>query len=66
VQVEAPEIEGLKAALRASNRRRDAVTVGAVILLCGLFWLMVGRNPDWPGWALSALGAGWLMTAWRR
>jgi ubiquinone biosynthesis protein len=66
VQVEAPEIEGLKAALRASNRRRDAVTVGAVILLCGLFWLMVGRNPDWPGWALSAIGTGWLLTAWRR
>ncbi len=34
--VDAPDIEGLKAALRASNRRRDAVTVGAVVLLCGL------------------------------
>jgi len=65
-QVEAPEIEGLKAALRASNRRRDAVTIGAVILLCGLFWLMVGRNPEWPGWGLSALGAGWLLLSWRR
>jgi len=66
VQVQAPEIEGLKLALRASNRRRDAVTVGAVILLCGLFWLMVDRHPEWPGWALSAFGAGWLLTAWRR
>ncbi len=66
VQVQAPEIEGLKLALRASNRRRDAVTVGAVILLCGLFWLMVDRHPEWPGWVLSAFGAGWLLTAWRR
>ncbi len=60
------DVEGLKAALRASNRRRDAVTVGAVILLCGLFWLMVGRNPDWPGWLLTAVGAGWLAASWRR
>jgi len=64
--VEATDIEGLKAALRASNRRRDAVTVGAVVLLCGLFWLMVGRNPDWPGWVLSGVGVGWLAYSWRR
>ena len=66
VEVKAPEIDDLKAALRASNRRRDAITVGAVVLLCGVFWLMVHRNPEWVGWALSAFGAGWLLTAWRR
>jgi len=66
VSVEAPEIEDLKAALRASNRRRDAITIGAVILLCGLFWLMVGRDPEWAGWVLSLSGAGWLLAAWRR
>jgi ubiquinone biosynthesis protein len=66
LEVKAPEIEELKAALRTSNRRRDAITVGAVILLCGVFWLMVHRNPEWVGWALSALGGGWLLTAWRR
>jgi ubiquinone biosynthesis protein len=66
LEVKAPEIEELKAALRTSNRRRDAITVGAVILLCGVFWLMVHRNPEWVGWALSAFGAGWLLTAWRR
>ena len=66
IEVKAPEIEDLKAALRESNRRRDAITVGAVILLCGGFWLMVHRNPEWVGWALSAFGAGWLLTAWRR
>ncbi|HEU4623652.1 MAG TPA: ubiquinone biosynthesis regulatory protein kinase UbiB [Steroidobacteraceae bacterium] len=66
LQIESPEIAGLKAALRASNRRRDAVTIGAVILLSGLFWLIAGREPQWPGWAIALLGAGWLLTAWRR
>jgi ubiquinone biosynthesis protein len=66
VQVEAKDIEGLKAALRSSNRRRDAITVGAVVLLCGVFWLMVQRHPEWVGWALSALGVGGLLAAWRR
>ena len=66
IQVEAKDIEGLKAALRASNRRRDAITIGGVILLCGVFWLMVHRHPEWVGWVLSVFGAGWLLAAWRR
>jgi ubiquinone biosynthesis protein len=66
IQIESPEIAGLKAALRASNRRRDAVTIGAVILLGGLFWLIAGRPPEWAGWIITLLGAGWLLTAWRR
>ncbi|MEP7245458.1 MAG: ubiquinone biosynthesis regulatory protein kinase UbiB [Gammaproteobacteria bacterium] len=66
LQIESPEMEGLKAALRASNRRRDAVTIGAVILLGGLFWLIADRAPLWPGLCITALGIGWLVTAWRR
>jgi len=66
LQIESPEIAGLRAALRASNRRRDAVTIGAVILLGGLFWLIAARTPLWPGLCLVALGVGWLLTAWRR
>jgi ubiquinone biosynthesis protein len=66
LQIESPEIDSLKAALRASNRRRDAITIGAVILLGGLFWLIASRTPAWPGWGLTALGIGWLLTAWRR
>ncbi|MEJ0037182.1 MAG: ubiquinone biosynthesis regulatory protein kinase UbiB [Gammaproteobacteria bacterium] len=66
IRIDAPEIESLKAALRASNRRRDAITVGGVVLLCGVFWLMVHRQPEWVGWAVSILGAGWLLAAWRR
>lgn len=66
LQVDTPGIESLKATIRESNRRRDAVTVGAVILLGGLVWLGVGHNPVWPGLALLAIGAAWLLAAWRR
>jgi ubiquinone biosynthesis protein len=66
MQIESPQIDELKAALRTSNRRRDAITIGAVILLGGLFWLIAGRDPEWPGWAITVLGGGWLLTAWRQ
>jgi len=65
MQIESPQIDELKAALRTANRRRDAITIGAVILLGGLFWLIAGRDPEWPGWAITVLGGGWLLTAWR-
>ena len=64
LQIEAPEIESLKAALRASNRRRDAITIGAVILLGGMFWLIASRAPGVAGlgrsrwrWLAIALAA---------
>ncbi|HKZ74370.1 MAG TPA: ubiquinone biosynthesis regulatory protein kinase UbiB [Steroidobacteraceae bacterium] len=66
LQVDAPGIESLQATIRESDRRRDAVTVGAVILLGGLVWLGVDHNPAWPGYALLAVGAAWLVAAWRR
>ena len=68
VQIEAPEIESLKAALRASNRRRDAITVGAVILLGGMFWLIVARCPRGRAGRSSSLrsASAGCSTAWRR
>ncbi|MGH8285273.1 MAG: ubiquinone biosynthesis regulatory protein kinase UbiB [Steroidobacteraceae bacterium] len=66
LQVDTPGIESLKATIRESNRRRDVVTVGAVILLGGLVWLGVGHNPVWPGFTLLAIGAAWILAAWRR
>lgn len=65
LQVDTPGIESLKATIRESNRRRDIVTVGAVILLGGLVWLGVGHNPAWPGFTMLAIGATWLLAAWR-
>jgi ubiquinone biosynthesis protein len=47
--------------LERSGRRREAVTIGAVILLGGIVWLAVDRGFAWPGWALLVLGAGWIL-----
>jgi ubiquinone biosynthesis protein len=56
LKVDQPGIEELRAELRASARRRDRTTVGAVTLLGGLVWLAVSFNP-WPGVVLSVAGA---------
>jgi ubiquinone biosynthesis protein len=66
MQIDSPGIEALQAEIRRSGRRRDAITVGAAILLGGLVWLGIDAGSDWPGWALSAAGAIWLFVAWRR
>ncbi|HEX5208746.1 MAG TPA: ubiquinone biosynthesis regulatory protein kinase UbiB [Steroidobacteraceae bacterium] len=62
--VETPEVEALRAEIRRANRRRDAFTVGAVVLLGGLVWLALDRT-IWPGWTLTALGVGGLLAAHR-
>jgi ubiquinone biosynthesis protein len=62
--VETPEVEALRAEIHRANRRRDAFTVGAVVLLAGLVWLALDRTL-WPGWVLTALGAGGLLAAHR-
>jgi ubiquinone biosynthesis protein len=64
--VEAPEINALRSEIRRTNRRRDRVTVAAVLLLGGIVWAAVGRDPAWAGWALSALSAAWLVAEMRR
>ena len=47
--------------LEHSARRREAVTIGAAVLLGGLVWLAVDRGTGWPGWAMLLLGAGWIL-----
>jgi len=66
MQVESPDIEKIRAELRSSGRRRDAVAVGATVLLGGLVWLGVNGGGAWPGWLLSVAGAAWLLVATRR
>jgi len=56
----------LERILERSARRREAVTIGAAILLGGLVWLAVDRAFGWPGWAMLALGAGWILIGSRR
>jgi ferric-dicitrate binding protein FerR (iron transport regulator) len=64
--VEAPEIDLLRAEIRRTNRRRDRVTVAAVLLLGGVVWMAFGREPVWAGPIVSGLGAVWLLASLRR
>jgi ubiquinone biosynthesis protein len=64
--VEAPEINALRNEIKHTNRRRDQVTVAAVLLLGGIVWLALARDPQWAGWVLSALGAAWIVSEIRR
>jgi ubiquinone biosynthesis protein len=47
----------LRAELARSIRRRDAVTLGAALLLGGLVWLALARAPAAIGWTLVLAGA---------
>ncbi|HEX8756971.1 MAG TPA: ubiquinone biosynthesis regulatory protein kinase UbiB [Steroidobacteraceae bacterium] len=62
--VETPAVELLHAELRRGHRRRDAVILGAAVLLGGIAWLAFG-HAAWPGWTLTAVGAGWLLLVYR-
>jgi ubiquinone biosynthesis protein len=64
--VEAPEINALRAEIKRSNRRRDKLTIAAVLVLGGIVWLAIGRDPSWPGWGLAGVGAAWLLGELRR
>src|SRR5581483_1892775 len=66
LRVQSPEIESLRLALEASNRRRELVTIGAAILLGGLLWLATAGGSGWPGWLLLLVGCGWILAARRR
>ncbi len=53
----APDTLELRIALAHAARRRDAVTLGAALLLGALVWLAVAREPAWIGWTLLVAGA---------
>jgi hypothetical protein len=64
--VEAPEIDALRGEIRRTNRRRDKVTIAAVILLGGIVWLALEREPLWAGWGMIGIGVAWLLATIRR
>jgi ubiquinone biosynthesis protein len=64
--VEAPEINALRGEIKRTNRRRDKVTIASVILLGGIVWLALDREPQWTGWAMVAGGVAWLLGLLRR
>src|SRR5689334_15168575 len=59
VRAPAPAADSLelRSALARAARRRDAVTLGAALLLGGLVWLAVAREPSWIGWSLLVAGS---------
>ncbi len=66
VEVTSADIETLRQEIRQASRRRDAIPIGAALLLGGLIWVGLAQGEGWPGWALTLAGAGWLVLAWRR
>jgi ubiquinone biosynthesis protein len=64
--VEAPEINALRNEIKRTNRRRDKVTIASVVLLGGIVWLALGREPVWAGWGMVGVGVAWLITTFRR
>jgi hypothetical protein len=64
--VEAPEINALRREIHETNRRRDWVTVAAVVLLGGIVWKASGRDPGWIAWVLGGAGMVGLIAALRR
>jgi ubiquinone biosynthesis protein len=66
VEVTSADIETLREEIRQASRRRDAIPIGAAILLGGLIWVGLAQGEGWPGWALTLAGAAWLVLAWRR
>ncbi len=66
LRVESAGIDDLKRTVRETNERRNAVTVASALLLGGIVWLALGRDPSWPGWLLAGAGALWLAGAWRK
>jgi ubiquinone biosynthesis protein len=53
----AAELAALREEARRGRRRRDALTLGAALMLAGLVWLASARPHGWLGWALLAAGA---------
>jgi ubiquinone biosynthesis protein len=61
-----PRFPELRAEMHAAARRAGTIIVGAALLGGGVVWLAVGRSPQWPGWALLAVGlAQVLYSLWR-
>ena len=60
-------VRELRAEIRRAARRRDAVTLAAVLLLGGFVWLALARPPQWLAWLLLGAGAVQLLYGlWRK
>jgi ubiquinone biosynthesis protein len=60
LKVEAEGVDALRRTIRESQRRRDAIVIGAAVLLGGIVWLATWHEPQWPGWVLVVASAAWI------
>jgi ubiquinone biosynthesis protein len=55
------ELRALREEFKRGERRRDALTLGALLILAGLVWLALPRGHEWLGWTLLVVGAAKLL-----
>ncbi len=60
VPMQSPDIEALRREIREDARRRDLTMIAAIVLLGGIFWLALHRDPLWPGIAMLLTSAATL------
>jgi ubiquinone biosynthesis protein len=59
--IDAPEIHDLRREIAANQHRRDSLTIAGFLLLGGIVWLALERDPAWPGWTMCAFAALWIV-----
>ena len=59
--LEVPRLESLRAELGQAARRRDRTIVASALLVLGGLWLAAHAEPWWPGAALLAASAAYLL-----
>jgi ubiquinone biosynthesis protein len=60
VPVESKDLEVLRQEIRNDARRRDMTVVAAIVLLGGIFWFALHRDPLWPGVVMAIASAATL------
>jgi ubiquinone biosynthesis protein len=66
LHVESTGVEELRRVVIENDARRNSVTVGSALLLGGIVWLALEREPLWLGWTLAGVAAIWLLNTWRK
>ena len=66
VDITSAELDALREEIRRAERHRSIMPIGTAILFAGLLWLGVDGFRNWAGWIFSALGAAWIVFAWRK
>ena len=66
LRIDAANIDALQQTIRDTNRRRDSITIAAVLLLGAIICQALEAQPAWAGWVAGTLGMLLLIRAWWR